>query len=100
MYHVLAQSHPWINAPSMDGASTTVCIVEMQEWHAKVQRCNMYTVMCLSFSVCMCRVNAREGGGGRIGRCEIIKLHMKYMYINSLRVIAMERGGGGGLSCD
>ena len=31
MWPVLAQSHPWTNVPSMDGASTTVGIVKMQE---------------------------------------------------------------------
>ena len=36
MWPVLAQSHPWTDVPSVDGASTTVCIVKMQEWCVKV----------------------------------------------------------------
>ena len=36
MCSVLAQSHPWTNVPSMDGASITVCIMKMQEWCAEV----------------------------------------------------------------
>ena len=37
MWPVLAQSHPWTNVPSVDGASTTVHILKMQEWCAKVR---------------------------------------------------------------
>ena len=36
MWRVLAQSHPWTDAPSVDGTSTTVCMTKMQEWCAKV----------------------------------------------------------------
>ena len=36
VWPVLAQSYHWTDAPSMDGASTTVGILEMQEWCAKV----------------------------------------------------------------
>ena len=39
MCPVLAQSHPWTNVPSVDGASNTVGIFMMQEWCAKVGRC-------------------------------------------------------------
>ena len=36
MWFVLVQSHPWTDVPSVDGAPTTVDIVKMQEWCAKV----------------------------------------------------------------
>ena len=57
MLPVLAQSHPWIDVPSMDGASTTVRIVKMQEWCAKVGRCESvlawYTcVLCVICNIC------------------------------------------------
>ena len=45
MCSVLAQSHPWTDVPSMDGASTTVCIVKMQEWCAEVGRSVVYVVL-------------------------------------------------------
>ena len=38
MWPVQAQSHPWIDASSVDGASKTVGIVKMQEWCARVNR--------------------------------------------------------------
>ena len=44
MWPVMVQSHPWIDVLLMDGTSTTVCIVKMQEWCAKVGR----------FIVCAC----------------------------------------------
>ena len=50
MWPVLAQSHPWTDVPSVDGASTTVCMVKMQEWCAMVGRI-----------ACMCLVCVREG---------------------------------------
>ena len=31
MWPVMVQSHPWTDVPSVDGASTTVDIVKMQE---------------------------------------------------------------------
>ena len=39
MWPVMAQSHPWTNVPSVDGAPTTVGIIKMQESCAKVGRC-------------------------------------------------------------
>ena len=36
MWPVLVQRHSWTGVPSMDGASTTVVMVKMQEWCAKV----------------------------------------------------------------
>ena len=38
MWPVMAQSHPWTDVPSVDGASTTVGMVKMQEWCATVGR--------------------------------------------------------------
>ena len=38
MWSVLAQSHPWTDVPSVDGASTTVGMVKMQELCATVGR--------------------------------------------------------------
>ena len=38
MWPVMVQSHPWTDVPSVDGASTTVDMVKMQEWCAKVSR--------------------------------------------------------------
>ena len=57
MLPVLVQSHPWTDVPSMDGASATVCIVKMPEYHAKVGRCESmlawYTcVLCLICNIC------------------------------------------------
>ena len=38
MWPVQAQRHHWTDASSVDGASTTVGIVKMQEWCARVNR--------------------------------------------------------------
>ena len=50
MWPVMAQSHPWTNVPSVDGASSTVGIIKMQEWCAKVGRC-VY-VLGMHINVC------------------------------------------------
>ena len=65
MWPVLAQSHPWTNVSSVDGASTIVGIMKMQESCAKVGMC-VCTKMCVlcimcdyvAFVHCMCTMNA------------------------------------------
>ena len=49
MWAVLAQSHPWTNVTSMDGAFTTVGIVKMQEWCAEVS-CVCTENMCVLYA--------------------------------------------------
>ena len=56
----MAQSHPWTNVPSVDGASSTVGIIKMQELCAKVGRyihadsrvCVLCVVMCCVCTLC------------------------------------------------
>ena len=45
MWTALAQSHPWTDVHSMDGAMRTVGIVKMQEWCAK--KVNKLCVLCV-----------------------------------------------------
>ena len=51
MWAVMAQSHPWTNVTSMDGAFTTVGIVKMQEWCAEVELCMYREYVCI---ICVC----------------------------------------------
>ena len=51
MWLVLVQSHPWTDVPSMDGASTTVDIVKMQEWCAKVLIVHMSSIVMIFFII-------------------------------------------------
>ena len=67
MWPVMAQSHPWTNVPSVDGAPTTVGIMKMQEWcvkvkgsvymyfmHINVCQCALYVYMVHVYCECMC----------------------------------------------
>ena len=66
MWPVMAQSHPWTNVPSVDGASTTVGIIKMQEWCVKVKGSVYMNLVCILMCVnvhcmytwCMCTVNS------------------------------------------
>ena len=66
MWPVMVQSRPWTDVPSVDGAPTTVDIVKMQEWCAKVGRftgvhlfCSVGMLIglgprgCMDFIVCL-----------------------------------------------
>ena len=53
MCSVLAQSHPWTNVPSMDGASITVGIMKMREWCVEVGRFEVYMVLVCIASFCV-----------------------------------------------
>ena len=54
MWPVMVQSHPWTDVPSVDGAPTTVCIVKMQEWCAKVGRFIVCACTCIAFLYSVC----------------------------------------------
>ena len=51
MWHALAQSHHWIYVSSVDGASTTVVMVKMQEWCVKVLITHKSS-FALNFEIC------------------------------------------------
>ena len=56
MWPVLVQRHHWADASSVDGASTTVGMVKMQEWCAKVGR-----FIAIAHIIFVCLVSVREG---------------------------------------